>query len=169
MRILPKLGIGLVAGLIVAMTAGCSEAASGATLKSQSSLVGHWTEEVLADVGTRETLSHSTTPIAVFDCGDWSSRYAWTTLTVTVPFYKLQSVARAVIHGQAALGWDTSAAHINLGPTGFLDGGTIRPPHAGFEAGITVAGDPSLASGANSKNTNDATLQITIKSDCFAN
>jgi hypothetical protein len=159
MRFTSKLAAGLLAVLIVAATSGCSEASNGTTLKSARTLIRLWTAQVVADVGTTRMLGHSMKFIAVDSCGDWTSRYQLANLTVTVPFYKLQSAAQAVIEGQQALGWNTSAAHINVGGTGNLNGGTMWPAQAGSHAAMTVTGGPSPSG--------DADLQITITSDCF--
>jgi hypothetical protein len=159
MRIKSKFVIAVVATLVVATTTGCSEASSGATLKSQRALIERWSAQVLADIGTTTVLAHSATPTVYDACGDWSSRYALTSLTVTVSPYKLQSAAKAIIDGQRARGWDTSAARINVGQTGNLTGGTILPAGARPHAAMTITGGPSAG---------EADLQVTITGDCFA-
>lgn len=158
MRIRSKLVIALVAVLVVVASSGCSADSNGTTRKSAGILVRQWTDQILADIGTGTVLAHSTTPVVYNSCGDWTTRYELMSLTVTVPFYKLQSAAKAVIDGERTRGWDTSAAHINVGQAGNLNGGTIRPPHAGSDAAMIITGGPS---------SSNADLQITITSDCF--
>jgi hypothetical protein len=160
MRLRSKLSITFFALLLVAATSGCSEASSGATVKSERALIGYWTHQVLADIGATMVRGHSTTFIATNSCGDWTSRFVLANLTVTVPFYQLESALQAIVDGQKARGWDTSAARSNASGSGNVNGGTIRPANAGFDAGMSITGGPS--------SNGESDLQITMTSACFA-